>query len=268
VLELNVEIDGEPGPRPPLVLLHGFTGSARSWDEVGPLLVVGGAGQTIRVDLVGHGRSPSPPEPMDYTLDAANRDLLATFDRLGVETIDVLGYSMGGRVALHFAVFAPHRVRRLILESASPGIEDDAERARRAASDDALADRILRGGLAAFVDEWERQPLLLPAAHVSHGVRARQHVLRLQNSPLGLANSLRGMGTGQQRPLWSDLASLDMPVQLIVGGNDARYCAVGRRMYDSLPRAQLTVVPEAGHTVHVDQPPAFVKTVRCALSRN
>ncbi len=120
----------------------------------------------------------------------------------------------------------------------------------------------------AFVDEWERQPLLLPAAHVTQAVRKRQHALRLQNTALGLANSLRGMGTGQQQPLWSHLAALELPVDLIVGENDARYCAMARRMAESLPGAELTVVGEAGHTVHDDQPAAFVKAVRCALSRN
>jgi 2-succinyl-6-hydroxy-2,4-cyclohexadiene-1-carboxylate synthase len=264
-VDLNFEIEGAPGAAP-LVLLHGFTGSLRSWDDVRPSFA--GLGQLIRVDVIGHGRSPSPPDPAEYSLDAAIRQLTSLLDSLGLDTVDLLGYSMGGRVALHFAVHTPHRLRRLILESASPGIEDESERARRIASDDALADRILRDGLPAFVDEWERQPLLLPAAHVPPSVRARQHDLRLQNTPLGLANSLRGMGAGQQRPLWSSLSGLDVPVDMIVGQNDTRYCAVGQRMAESLPRAELTVVADAGHTVHVDQPPAFVKAVRCALSRN
>jgi len=258
---LHVEIDGAGSP---IVLLHGFTGSARAWDEVAPHL----RARVIRVDLIGHGQSPSPPDPGLYTLDHATRDLTEVLDRLGLERVDLLGYSMGGRVALHFAVHAQHRLRRLILESASPGIEDAAERARRVASDDALAERILRDGLPAFVEEWEQQPLLRPAAHVSQTARARQHELRLQNDPLGLANSLRGMGTGQQEPLWSQLPSLDVPAHLVVGQNDTRYCAVAERMRSTLPRATLEVVPEAGHTVHADQPAAFVKVVQCALSRN
>jgi 2-succinyl-6-hydroxy-2,4-cyclohexadiene-1-carboxylate synthase len=262
-MDLHVEIDGTG---PPLVVLHGFTGSVRAWDEIGASLA--GAVQIVRVDLAGHGRSPAPTDVSEYTLDATTRDLSALLDRLGFDKVDLLGYSMGGRAALHFAVHAQSRLRRLILESASPGIEDDSERARRTASDDALAERILRLGLPAFVDEWERQPLLLPAAHASQAVRDRQHALRLQNAPLGLANSLRGMGAGQQVPLWSHLASLEVPVDLVVGQLDSRYCAVARRMADSLPHAVLTVVPEAGHTVHVDQPAAFVKVVRCALSRN
>jgi 2-succinyl-6-hydroxy-2,4-cyclohexadiene-1-carboxylate synthase len=262
-VSFHVEIDGEG---PALLVLHGFTGSVRAWDDVCPELARGA--RLIRVDLIGHGQSPAPADPSRYTLDWATTDLSTLLDELGFEKVDLLGYSMGGRVALHFAVHAPQRLRRLILESASPGIEDAAGRASRIASDNALADRILREGLPAFVAEWDQQPLLLPAPHVSRAVRARHHELRLNNTPLGLANSLRGMGAGQQHPLWSELASLELPVHLIVGENDTRYCAVARRMQTTLPRAGLTVVSDAGHTVHVDQPGAFVKSVQCALSRN
>jgi len=178
----------------------------------------------------------------------------------------VLGYSMGGRAALHFAVTAPARVNRLILESASPGIEDHSERARRRASDDALAQRILDNGIEAFVAEWENVPLLALQPHVPEAVRQRQHALRLLNNPTGLANSLRGMGAGRQEPLWTSLAQLDSPVHLIVGSSDQRYVGVAKRMAGLLPRANLTVVENAGHTVHVDQPDSFVGCVRAALT--
>jgi pimeloyl-ACP methyl ester carboxylesterase len=90
----------------------------------------------------------------------------------------------------------------------------------------------------------------------------------MQNSALGLANSLRGMGAGQQRPLWASLPELDLPVSLIVGQNDSRYCAIAQRMHTLLPRGDVTVIAEAGHTAHMDQPGVFVKAVQCALSRN
>jgi 2-succinyl-6-hydroxy-2,4-cyclohexadiene-1-carboxylate synthase len=169
---------------------------------------------------------------------------------------------MGGRVALHFAVHAPERINHLILESASPGLEDADERARRRNSDDALADRIEANGIDAFVAEWEQQPLLALAPHVSEGVRARQHELRLHNSTLGLTNSLRGMGTGRQTPLWSRLGDLDLPVHLLVGANDRRYCAIAERMHTFLPTSDVNVFDAAGHTAHLDQPDAFVHKVK------
>jgi 2-succinyl-6-hydroxy-2,4-cyclohexadiene-1-carboxylate synthase len=184
---------------------------------------------------------------------------------LSLDRVDLVGYSMGGRVALHFALQHPQRVRTLLLESASPGIEDASARAERAASDDALAERIVRQGIPAFVDEWEHQPLLALRPHVTAGVRANQHAQRLLNSPVGLANSLRGMGAGRQTPLWSRLPELHAPVQLIVGHRDGRYRSIGERMRALLPQAKLAVVRDAGHTVHLDQPQRFADLVVNAI---
>jgi 2-succinyl-6-hydroxy-2,4-cyclohexadiene-1-carboxylate synthase len=260
-LEFHVEVEGSG---PPLLLLHGFTGSVRAWDEVRPALAA--AARCIWVDALGHGQSAIPAEPERYGLDWSTRDLTALLDSLELEQADVLGYSMGGRAALHFAVHAPQRVRRLILESASPGLESEVERSKRAESDNALAQRIVSAGVEAFVAEWEHQPLLQPARHVSAAVRQNQHTQRLDNSALGLANSLRGMGTGQQLPLWSRLPEVNQSVLLIVGALDQRYCQIAERMKALLPGGDLAVVPEAGHTAHLDQPARFAHLVKTALA--
>jgi 2-succinyl-6-hydroxy-2,4-cyclohexadiene-1-carboxylate synthase len=259
-LEFNVEVDGRG---PSLLVLHGFTGSVRAWADVRPTMAA--FARAIFMDAIGHGRSAAPPDGDRYTLDWSTRDLTALLDALEIDTLDTLGYSMGGRAALHFAVHAPERVRNLILESASPGIEDEAERLQRAGSDDALADRIERAGIESFVAEWERLPLLLPTRHVSDAARANQHAQRLANSPVGLANSLRGMGVGQQASLWSRLPQVKQPVQLIVGAHDTRYRRIAERMQSLMPHAQLAVVAAAGHTVHLDQPAQFVQLVESAL---
>lgn len=263
-LDFNVEVAGVEGDGPPLLLLHGFTGSLHSWDHIRPALVE--FATVIAVDLLGHGQTASPPDPGRYTLGWAANDLLTLLDTLSIDRVDLLGYSMGGRVALHFAVREPHRVRRLILESASPGIEDDQEREARAQADNALAQRIIDRGVPAFVDEWERVPLLQLAPHVSDKQRGAQRRQRLENDAVGLANSLRGMGAGQQAPLWARLSELTMPVQLIVGADDARYTDVARRIQSTLPRASLVIVEGAGHAVHIDQPDDFVCHVKTAVS--
>jgi 2-succinyl-6-hydroxy-2,4-cyclohexadiene-1-carboxylate synthase len=255
-LDFHVEIEGEGNP---IVLLHGFTGSVRSWDGVRPALA--NCAQVIALDLIGHGQSAAPHDAERYSLAWSARDVLALLDGLNLDSVSLLGYSMGGRVALHCSVQAPARVRTLILESASPGIEDALERQRRRESDEALAERILERGVPGFVAEWERQPLLALAKHVSEEDSAYQHAQRLQNNALGLANSLRGMGAGQQQPLWSHLPELSLPVQLIVGERDARYRTLAERARALLPSAELAVVKRAGHTVHLDQPTDFVRVV-------
>ena len=256
-LELHVEVDGAG---PPLLLLHGFTGSARAWDELRAALR--DAFTLIVPDLVGHGRSEAPDDPARYGMTPTAADLAALLDQLGYERANVLGYSMGGRVALCFGAGCPERIERLVLESASPGIEDATERARRAASDDRLAEDVERDGLPEFIARWEAQPLLAPAPHVSAERRAAQHAIRLVHSPRGLANSLRGMGTGRQPSLWSALPSLRVSTLLIAGALDQRYCEIARRMYAALPHAKLSVIGEAGHTVHVDQAVEFERVLR------
>lgn len=255
-IDLYYERDGAG---PPLLLLHGFTGSADEWADVLPRLAP--LRDVVAVDLIGHGRSSAPDDPARYTMEACVRDLLALLDGLGLGRIDVLGYSMGGRVALHLAAAAPARVGRLILESASPGIADPGERAERAASDDALAERIERDGLAWFVDHWASIPLFSSQAALPAEERAALRARRLRGSARGYANSLRGMGAGRQTSLWARLPELATPALLISGELDVKYVRLNSAMAALMPDARHAIVPGAGHTVHLEQREAFAQLV-------
>lgn len=260
-IELYVE---RAGSGPPLLLLHGFTGSADEWAELLPALTP--LRDVIAVDLIGHGRSSAPADPARYSLEHCAVDLLALLDALGVGRVDVLGYSMGGRVALHLAAAAPGRVGRLILESASPGIADAAERAARAAADDALADRIEAEGLDWFVDHWAAIPLFASQAALPAETRAALRERRLRGTARGYANSLRGMGAGRQEPLWARLPGLVMPMLLVSGELDVKYLASNERAAALLPATSHAIVRGAGHTVHLEQPEAFAQLVVGFLS--
>jgi 2-succinyl-6-hydroxy-2,4-cyclohexadiene-1-carboxylate synthase len=168
---------------------------------------------------------------------------------------------MGGRVALQLAAAAPARVAGLILESASPGIADAAERAARATSDDALAARIEAQGLDWFVDHWAQIPLFASQAALPPAVRAAQRARRLRGTAHGYANSLRGMGAGRQPSLWARLPELATPALLVSGELDAKYLASNTRAAALLPHADHAVVPGAGHTVHLERPEAFADLV-------
>ncbi len=239
----------------PLLLLHGFTGSSQSWRECIPAL--SSHFQVIAVDLLGHGRTDSPPDPTRYQMPEAAADLLAILDALAAVQADLLGYSMGGRLALYTAVHHPRRINRLILESASPGLVTEAERQERRQRDNALADRIEREGMESFVNFWEQLPLWRSQKQLDTAVRQNLREQRLQNNPVGLANSLRGMGTGIQPSLWQQLGNLKMPVHLIAGELDDKFVEINRRMVRQIPAARLEIVPGAGHTVHLERPSLF-----------
>ncbi|MDQ2742620.1 MAG: 2-succinyl-6-hydroxy-2,4-cyclohexadiene-1-carboxylate synthase [Chloroflexota bacterium] len=255
---LNVERCGEGEP---LVLLHGFTGSAATWRDFQNLPF-----QSIAIDLPGHGKSDSLANPERYRLDRLADDLLACLDAERVDRFHLLGYSLGGRVAMHLALQAPNRVRSLLLESTSPGIEDLAEREARARDDEALARFIEKEGLQAFVDRWERLPLFATQQRLSPDTRAALRAQRMTGSPTGLAASLRGSGAGLQTPLWDRLDELEMPVLLLTGCLDGKYSAIMRRMAALLPRATVEIVPGAGHAVHLEAPAVFEQAVTSFLA--
>ena len=256
-LDYHVAIQGDG---PPLVLLHGFTGSSHSWAGISDDLA--GQHRVIAVDLIGHGASAAPDDPDRYAFGAVVDDLAALSRELDLAPATWLGYSMGGRLALALAVRWPELVSDLILESATPGIEDAPERAARAASDEALATRIEEDGIPAFVQEWEDLPLWQSQRRLPPAVLARQRNIRLQNRAAGLANALRGMGQGRQEPLWQSLKEIDIPVLLIAGALDAKFAEIAMSMGDHLPQATVAIVPNAGHAVHLEQPRRFVALVQ------
>jgi 2-succinyl-6-hydroxy-2,4-cyclohexadiene-1-carboxylate synthase len=175
---------------------------------------------------------------------------------------------MGGRIALNLAVTDPQRVHTLILESASPGITELAERQARIENDDAAAMRLEREGLAAFVEYWTNLPLFASQQLLPSEVRASVYSQRLQNTVAGLAGSLRGLSPGIQSSRWGNLADLKMPVLLVMGALDEKYVKIGQQMAEKIPNVTLRIVPDAGHTVHIEQPKVFTGIVCEYLKQN
>lgn len=249
----------EAGKGEALLLLHGFTGSLATWHGLWPRLAA--RFRVIAVDLPGHGDSDAPADPARYTMARVAADLVTLLERRAARPAHWLGYSMGGRLALYAALHHPQAVRTLLLESASPGLATAAEREQRRAADDALAARIERDGVVRFVDQWEQLPLFAGLARLPAAARSELRRQRLANSAVGLANSLRGMGTGAQASLWEQLAAISAPALLVVGAEDHKFVDINGRMAAQLRAAELRTIADAGHTVHLEQPGAFLATI-------
>lgn len=258
----------DPG-QVPLFLLHGFTGSSLAWGE--PVLrTLERRGPLVAVDLPGHGdaqrRSPlssdSPPD-FEQTVDELAR-LPAEY---GWERVDWAGYSMGGRLALALAIRHPERVRRLVLESTSPGLATASGRRDRRRSDDALARRILSDGIESFVSHWMGLPLFRSQQRLPAEALRNARERRMAADPEGLAAVLRGLGTGSQPSYWDELARLERPVLILSGELDPKYVEIGRAMAARLPDATRVEVDGAGHTVHLEAPEAWEQAVVRFLER-
>ena len=261
-LGLHAEVAGSG---PPLVLLHGFTGSADTWGDLTATLAA--EYTIIAPDLIGHGRSDAPADVERYWMPRAVADLVALVRQLGHERAAWLGYSLGGRTALQLVTHHPEAVEALILEGASPGIADDEERAARVRSDEAMAERIERDGVEAFVDTWERVPLFASQLALPAETRASIRATRTSNTATGLANSLRGMGAGAQDPLQDRVAAIEAPTLLIAGELDTKYVEIARDMARTMPDATMHAIEGAGHAAHLERPAAFQRPLLEFLRR-
>lgn len=257
-----VEICGEGEP---IVLLHGFTGDCSTWDEIQKDLI---NYQLIKVDILGHGQTDSPIEANRYQMEEVVEDLRKLLEQLQINQAHVLGYSMGGRLALSYAITYPNMVLSLILESSSPGLKLEQEKKDRIKSDEKLASFILNEGMKAFIDYWENIPLFQTQFSLPNETRAQIRKQRLQNNPIGLANSLRGMGTGSQPSWWDKLHALKVPVFIICGELDLKFCRISQDMDHHLLNSHVYIVPKAGHAVHVEQSRIFGTIVSEFIQRS
>lgn len=210
------------------------------------------------LDLPGHGRHAGDEAPWRFTFEAVEAEIDALSRG---EPVDLVGYSMGGRFALAYAVRNPERVRRLVLESSSPGLETQEERAERRAADEALARFIEKEGIEAFVERWEAMELFESQGALPADARATHRARRLLNHPRSLAAALRGLGTGTLPSYWGSLPGLRVPVLVLVGALDLKFPAIGARMVELLPDARLVRIAGAGHAIHLERPDAWLGAV-------
>jgi 2-succinyl-6-hydroxy-2,4-cyclohexadiene-1-carboxylate synthase len=244
------------GPSPPgvgaaaatvtqVLLLHGFTLTGASWRPV--IEALGSGFDVIAPDIRGHGIAS---ECVPVTLDVVVRDIA----ELVRGQFTLVGYSMGGRIALHVAVAMPERITRLVLVGASPGIASEEERAARRAGDERLAEEFEGLAIEELAERWASTPVL-------EGQPSWIHADRLRNTPAGLARALRGLGTGALPSLWERLGELTMPVVLVVGERDQKFRAVAGEMAAAIAECEVVAVPSAGHAVHLEAPQAVAQVI-------
>lgn len=232
-----------------LVALHGFTGCGSDFRFLNVLLE--SDRKLIAPDWPGHGTKSGLRDGSDYSLES---HMQVIDEATAGESVELLGYSMGGRLALHYALSRPERVARLILVGASPGLRTETERRERRAGDAALADFIRSQGVAAFMRYWHGQTMFQTLQSLPDERLREIMASRGRNDPEGLALSLLHVGTGALPSLWERLHELKMPADLVTGAHDAKFASIGREMVTLIPRARLGEVDDAGHAVHLERP--------------
>jgi len=260
-IKINIEFLREENKSeyPLLVFLHGFTGSSNDWNTIIPSIK--SEFSSAAIDLTGHGKSDSPANINYYTIESLVKQVYDVINHISKNKIIMVGYSMGGRAALSFAVKYPEMIEALILESSTAGIKDETLKDERVKKDEELANYIETHSIEEFVDHWMNLELFNTQRRFSNKKREQIRELKLRNSKTGLANTLRGLSTGKMTPLFDELKNIKARTLLITGELDTKFTEINSEMVKLFPNAEHKIIKNAGHNTHLEEPEGFVETI-------
>ncbi len=240
-----------PSTAPVLVLLHGFTQNRLAWGAFAAQL--GQSHSVWAVDLPGHGSSGYANTTFAEAVELISETLAA----LPFAADSLVGYSMGGRMALAAALQQPDLARQLVLIGATAGVADQRERQQRQSADGELAARLRREGPPAFLDYWLSLPLF---AGLTGEQQCRAE--RLEHWGSGVPETLELRGTGSMEPLWGQLADLATPTLVIAGAEDLKFVEIGQQLVASMgSTARFEAIPGAGHACHLSHAAAVAGAI-------
>ncbi len=231
----------------PLLWLHGFMGAGEDWEA----LVAEHFSEycNILVDLPGHGCSIIFDESSySSILDNLKEQLTV----MGIAAFIPIGYSMGGRIALHLQQRFPQSIPALIGLSMAPGLKTDQERQQRRQADTELMNKLDQHGFTAFLEEWYKMPLF-QSIYKNEKLLTTLMSARSSNDPDQLRKSIDLFGNGALPSLWQALQNMDIPILLINGSKDSKYCNINQEMFDLLPQARQQIIQDGDHAFHLEK---------------
>lgn len=245
--------------KPVIFFLHGFMGNIHEFDTTIKLL--GDNFSYLIIDIPGHGATQVLGKDDDYTMPKIAASMIKLLDKLNITQCFLVGYSMGGRLALYLTLNFPQYFKKVILESASPGLATESERLARLKSDAQIGSKLSRitskTEFKNFLFNWYNQTIF--GAIKSHPEFYMMLASRWQNQPSELTKSLKFMGTGNQPSLWDKLPENQVPLLLLVGKNDVKFKDINQKMVNLCSVAQLEVINDAAHNIHFENTLVFVE---------
>ena len=243
--------------KPLIVFLHGFMGNSQVFDDV--IALLGSEFSYLTIDLPGHGKTLIEDSNELYNLPNTARALIELLDSLGITKCFLVGYSMGGRLALYLTLYFPKCFDKVILESSSPGLKTEQERNKRLERDLELAQKLESDIFSDFLSDWYCNPLF--SSLKQNSSFPELFAKRLKNNPAQLAISLRNLSTGGQPSLWNKLKHNKVPTRLIVGELDRKFIEINTKMSQLCESFQLHIVKKCGHNIHWENPHQFTRII-------
>lgn len=248
--------------KPVILFLHGFMGNIDEFTEAIKLL--GEDFSYLTLDLPGHGKTPVLDDTEYYKMEPTAQAIIKLLDELKIRQCFIVGYSMGGRLGLYLTLHFPERFIKVVLESASPGLQTDAERLARIKTDNLITRKLRRifaqHEFHVFLNNWYQQPIF--GNLKNHPGYQSMLETRVTNNPLELAKSLQFMGTGYQPSLWEKLSKNQLPWLLIVGEYDEKFVKINSAIFYTTKLAQLKIINQVGHNIHLENTLVFVENIK------
>ena len=253
-----LKIQGSPS-NTAIVFIHGFLGNHLDWDPI--INALSNEWYCITVDLPGHGDQGD--ELLTCSGDSALNKLFDEVLSVAKEPLNLVGYSLGGRVAMRLAQQHPDRILSLCIESAHPGLTDINDRKSRVQSDKVWANRFLNQPLNVVLKDWYQQAVFNCNDHKQLQVLIDKH---LGQTGALLSKALSNFGLGLQEPYWDFLSQWRKPLLYISGESDIKFSSIGEEIKQNNQHSQHIKIKHSAHNCHQDQPQQFIEVIHKFLN--
>ncbi len=264
-INLNYQIKTSSDSRISIIFLHGFTGSSNDWLPFFNKLTA--PATLIAVDLPGHGKNYSSTLLDYYNSEFIVKEIDSIINNFCIGKVILAGYSMGGRAALTYICSHHEKIRGIILESSTAGLEDPGQKKERIEQDSNLAEFIEHNSIETFIDYWLNLPLFNSQKKLDKKILEEIRTTKLLNNRIGLANALRGFGTGSMKNLWPELEKIICPSLLITGDLDDKFTSINRRMNKEIKNSTHLIIENCGHNTHLERPEVFVSLLNSFINQ-
>lgn len=243
-------------------MLHGFLGRWSEWKSI--IKKLGDDFGFIAIDLPGHGHSVNFTSGI-YDFRIVAEAIIDILEQNKYFPCSLLGYSMGGRLALYLAVFYPQYFSHIIVESATPGLQTKHQIIKRKQWEQGIIQKLEELSVSQFIKEWYEAPMFLSLRKHKNFIKLIKQ--REQNDRRGLINALTNLGTGVMPNLWEKCAQIAMPLFYIVGEKDLKCNRIAKKINKKNPKSTIYTVENCGHNVHFENPDIFCDIVRNIFER-
>ena len=237
----------------PILFLHGFTGSTKSWLSIRSKI----SSPSISIDIPGHGKSTFNNLNESYFFKDFSNELYISLLQMKIKKINLCGYSLGGRLAITFAAKYPDMINSLLIESTSLGIEDRIDREIRYKKDLNISESI-EENLTEFTKNWSFNKLFEKQELRNKEGTLDQKTVRKSHNKEQLARSLKTFSIGNMPFLRNQFQKFTFPIIIVNGKDDIEYIKEGRDMLKLNKNAMQYIINNASHNVHLESEESFL----------